>query len=542
MSETDHDPADEDDENSADPPEASIPRNTLGDVIGLDEQKEKVRSVFLSRVRDGVFGGVRGQHFALIRGPVDANLGRFASGVCGTIHELGFEYYRIEPRQTVDPIDGIEAVIDDDPTVVHIAQLGELDHSDFNQFQELHQDVRDRAAPVVFVATLESVEGHGHRPHTRLEQKIRDDDITVTIPPLDTDRRQHILQQFLEQATSPEEEPPEISKSDWEKIMTPARDFGINALRKVASRTTALAAEGSPAYTRADIETALEQVRDETQYLSEDTTSTDVPDVTFDDIGGLDTVITRLKRKVVDPVEHAARYERMGLDATAGAVLYGPPGTGKTMLAKAVANTTDRYFVNIEGNEITDMFFGQSEKNLHQKFEEARENAPALIFIDELDSLAPERGAVNRSGATDRIVTQLLRELDGIESRGDLFVLGATNRLDAIDNAVLRPGRLGDERIRVDPPTTSAEQAAIVDVHFEQRPLAADVTPEWVATQLPTGISGAVIEKICDEAAAQAVYPVEDEPVITRADIEAAIEHVQLEDTAGRKAGPRGFQ
>lgn len=542
MSETDHDSDDEDCEQSSEPPEPTTPRNMLDDVIGLDEQKEKIRSAFLSQVSDRVFGGIRGHHFALIRGPVDANLDRFAEGVCGTVHELGFEYYRIEPEQTMDPIDGLESVIEDDPAILHIATLDELDRSDFDQFQDLHRRVRNQGVPVVFIGTLKSVEGHGHRPHSRLEDEIRDDDITVTIPPLDADRRQHILQQFLERVTSPDEESPDISEEGWDEILTTAQDFGINALRKVASRATALASEESPAYTRTNIETALEQVRDETQYLSEDTTSTDVPDVTFDDIGGLDAVIERLKRKVIDPVEHADRYEQMGLDAKSGAILYGPPGTGKTMLAKAVANTTDRYFVNIEGGEITDMFFGQSETNLHRKFEEARENAPTLVFIDELDSLAPKRGAANRAGAVDRIVTQLLRELDGIDSRGDLFVLGATNRLEAIDEAVLRPGRLGDERIRVDPPTTTTDQAAIVDIHLQNRPLADPVTPQWVASQLPTGISGAVIEKICAEAAAQAVYPVDEEPVITRRDIEAAINHVQFEDAEGQGSETRGFQ
>ncbi|HMK57674.1 MAG TPA: AAA family ATPase, partial [Nitrososphaeraceae archaeon] len=165
-----------------------------------------------------------------------------------------------------------------------------------------------------------------------------------------------------------------------------------------------------------------------------------VPRVTYEDIGGLKNEIQKVREMIELPIRHPEIFERIGIEAPKGVLLYGPPGTGKTMLAKAVASETNASFFSIGGPEIMSKFYGESEERLRDTFKEAQENAPSIIFIDEIDSIAPKREEVS-GDVEKRVVSQLLTLMDGLTSRGKVVVIGATNRPDALDPALRRPGR-----------------------------------------------------------------------------------------------------
>jgi len=172
--------------------------------------------------------------------------------------------------------------------------------------------------------------------------------------------------------------------------------------------------------------------------------------VTYEDIGGLKEAIRAIREMVELPMKHPEIFRRLGIEPPKGVLLYGPPGTGKTLLAKAVANECDAYFISINGPEIMSKFYGESEANLRRIFEEAKKKAPSIIFIDEIDAIAPKRDEA-RGEVERRIVCQLLSLMDGLESRGQVVVIAATNRPDDLDPALRRPGRF-DREIEIGPP------------------------------------------------------------------------------------------
>jgi transitional endoplasmic reticulum ATPase len=161
---------------------------------------------------------------------------------------------------------------------------------------------------------------------------------------------------------------------------------------------------------------------------------------TYDDIGGLEEELQRVREMIELPLKHPELFDRLGIDAPKGVLLYGPPGTGKTLIAKAVANEAGANFISIQGPEIISKYYGQSEEKLREKFEEAEKGAPSIVFIDEIDSIAPKREDVHGE-VERRVVAQLLSLMDGLSGRGQVIVIGATNREDAIDPALRRPGR-----------------------------------------------------------------------------------------------------
>ena len=285
-------------------------------------------------------------------------------------------------------------------------------------------------------------------------------------------------------------------------LMELCRDAGLNRLRRSAGNLQDhRAAFRIPLQDlrveREDFELALSQTRPSAMRE----TLISIPDVSWQDIGGLGAVKQRLQDTVELPLRHPQLLTASGLPPHAGALLYGPPGTGKTLLAKAIANECGVNFISVDGPEIFTKWLGESEEGVRQIFRIARQVAPTVVFFDQLEAIAPVRGAHSGAMTTDRVVGQLLAELDGVEQLSRVIVLGATNRIDLIDPSILRPGRFG-VHIAVNLPTTE-ERREILEICLRTAQSRSDAnTPEIVAalTPLTEGFSGARLRQLCDEA------------------------------------------
>ena len=226
-----------------------------------------------------------------------------------------------------------------------------------------------------------------------------------------------------------------------------------------------------------------------------------IPRVTWEDVGDLEEAKARLREIVELPMRHPELFRHLGIEPPKGVLLYGPPGVGKTLLAKALANEVGAYFIAINGPEIMSKFYGESEQRLREIFEEARKNAPAIIFIDEIDAIAPKREEVVGE-VEKRVVAQLLTLMDGLAERGRVIVIGATNRPDALDPALRRPGRF-DREIEIPPPDKKARRE-ILAVHTRSVPLDDDVNLDKIA-EMTHGYTGADLAALVKEAAMNAL-------------------------------------
>ena len=226
-----------------------------------------------------------------------------------------------------------------------------------------------------------------------------------------------------------------------------------------------------------------------------------IENVTYEDIGGLKEELQRIRELVELPLKYPELFEKLGIEPPKGVLLYGPPGCGKTLIAKAIANETNAYFISINGPEIMSKFYGESEENLRKIFKEAEENAPSIIFIDEIDAIAPKRDEVHGE-VERRVVAQLLALMDGLKPRGRVVVIAATNRPEALDPALRRPGRF-DREIYIKVPDRNGRRE-ILQIHTRNMPLAEDVNLDELA-DITHGFTGADIAALCREAAMNAL-------------------------------------
>ena len=226
-----------------------------------------------------------------------------------------------------------------------------------------------------------------------------------------------------------------------------------------------------------------------------------IPRISYEDIGGLRPVIQKIREMIELPLRHPELFERLGVEAPKGVLLHGPPGTGKTLLARAVASETNANFLSIGGPEIMSKYYGESEERLREVFKEAQENAPSIIFIDEIDSIAPKREEVTGE-VEKRVTSQLLSLMDGLQSRGKVVVIGATNRPNAIDPALRRPGRF-DREIEIGVPDRDG-RLEVLEIHTRGMPLAEDVDLKKLA-DVTHGFVGADLEALAKEAAIRAL-------------------------------------
>jgi len=251
------------------------------------------------------------------------------------------------------------------------------------------------------------------------------------------------------------------------------------------------------------------------------------PDVSYEDIGGLEEQMNEVRETVEMPLEHPEMFTDVGITPPSGVLLYGPPGTGKTLLAKAVANQTDATFIKMAGSELVHKFIGEGAKLVRDLFQVARDNEPAVLFIDEIDAIAATRTDSKTSGDAEvqRTMMQLLSEMDGFEERGDVRIIAATNRFDMLDRAILRPGRF-DRLIEVPKPDSEGREI-IFEIHTRGMNVDDDVDFAALAAEA-TEASGADVKAICTEAGMFAIR--DDRTEVYQQDFRDAWEKLQAEE------------
>ena len=289
--------------------------------------------------------------------------------------------------------------------------------------------------------------------------------------------------------------------SDLESL---ARESAMNALRRVMPNLD-LEIEEIPAEVLEKLQIKNEDLKNALRWIEPSALRevfVEVPDISWEDIGGLETTKQQLKEAVQWPLKYPEVFEALGQDSAAGILLYGPPGTGKTLLAKAVANESEANFISLKGPELLNKYVGESEKGVREIFAKARQNAPVVIFFDEIDSIATQRGRnAGDSGVSERVVSQLLTEMNGLEELENVVVIATTNRPDLIDSALLRPGRF-DFQVHIPMPDESARRS-IFEIHTKEKPVAEDIDLDQLASRTE-GYNGADISAVCREAAAEA--------------------------------------
>ncbi len=250
----------------------------------------------------------------------------------------------------------------------------------------------------------------------------------------------------------------------------------------------------------------------------------ETPNITWEYIGGLEDIKRELKEAVEWPLKYPESFRRIGIKPPRGILLYGPPGTGKTLLAKAVANESEANFIQVKGPSLLSMWVGKSEEGMRKVFERARQVAPCVVFFDEIDAIAGKRGIETGTKVTERVLNQMLAEMDGLEDLNDVIVIGATNRPDMIDPALLRPGRF-DKILLVDAPNET-ERENILKIHTKKMPLGKDVNLKEIA-KITSGYTGADLESLVREAGMLALRESPDTKQVTKKHFEKALEKIK---------------
>ncbi len=250
----------------------------------------------------------------------------------------------------------------------------------------------------------------------------------------------------------------------------------------------------------------------------------ELPKINWDHVGGLESAKSEVRESVEWPLSSPERFTRMGIEPPSGVLLYGPPGTGKTLMAKAVANETDANFISVRGPQLLSKWVGESEKAIRQTFRKARQVSPTVIFFDELDSLAPGRGGEVGSNVSERVVNQLLTEMDGLEEMDNVMVIGATNRPDMIDPALLRSGRF-DRLVMVGEPDLEGREQ-VLKIHSNDMPLSPNVSLRELA-ELTDGYVGSDLESIAREAAIEALRQNEEADTVEMQHFRRALDDVR---------------
>jgi transitional endoplasmic reticulum ATPase len=499
--------------------EQTTPNVTYEDIGGLDNELEQVREMIELPMRHPELFqqlGIEPPKGVLLHGPPGTGKTLMAQAVANEIDayftnisgpEIMSKYYG-ESEEKLREV--FEEATEHEPAVIFIDEIdsiapergetsGDVERRVVAQLLSLMDGLEDRGQVIVIGATnrVDALD-----PALRRGGRF-DREIEVGVP--DKDGRKEILQVHTRGMPLVDDINLDVYAENTHgfvgaDIAQLAKESAMNALRRVRPELDLEEDE-------IDAET-LEQLRiteDDFKHAMKGITPSamrevfvEVPDVSWDQVGGLDNTKDRLRETIQWPLEYPEVFEQMDMEAAKGVLMYGPPGTGKTLLAKAIANEAQSNFISIKGPELLNKYVGESEKGVREVFEKARSNAPTVVFFDEIDSIASERGQrTGDSGVGERVVSQLLTELDGLEELEDVVVIATTNRPDLIDTALLRPGRL-DRHIHVPVPDQEAREK-IFSVHTRDKPLADDVNLADLAAKTD-GYVGADIEAVCREA------------------------------------------
>lgn len=370
----------------------------------------------------------------------------------------------------------------------------------------------------------------------QLDARLRAPDLCdreLGLPLPDAATRKALLESLLKNVPAGDLDLDEIASRTPGFVVADLAALVREAALRAASRASA---DGlPPELNQEDLVGALTVIRPLSRSGSEEVS---VGDITLDDVGDMAEARQALTEAVLWPLQHPDTFARLGVDPPRGVLLYGPPGCGKTFVVRALASTGQLSVHAVKGSELMDKWVGSSEKAVRELFRRARDSAPSLVFLDEVDALAPRRGQSFDSGVTDRVVAALLTELDGVDPLRDVVVLGATNRPDLIDPALLRPGRL-ERLVFVEPPDAEARRE-ILCTAGKSVPLSADVDLDEVAARLD-GYSAADCVALLREAALTAMRRSIDATDVTAADLAAARETVRPSLDPAQVESLRGF-
>ena len=498
-----------------------IPRVTWEDIGDLEEAKQKIREIVEWPMKHPELFkhlGIEPPKGILLHGPPGTGKTLLAKALANEIGayfiaingpEIMSKYYG-ESEQRLREI--FKEAEENAPALIFIDEIdsiaprreevtGEVEKRVVAQLLTLMDGLKERGRVIVIGATNrpEAVDPALRRPG-RFDREI-------VIPPPDKRARREIL--AVHTRNMPLAEDVDLDKIaemthgyTGADIAALVKEAALAALRRFISEEKIDLSQPIPAEKLRQLKVTMKDFMEAMKHVQPSLIReiyVEVPEIHWSDIGGLEDVKQQLREAVEWPMKSPEIFEQMGIEPPKGILLYGPPGTGKTLLAKAVATESGSNFIAVRGPEILSKWVGESEKAVRQIFRRARQVAPAIIFFDELDAIAPARGyRHDTSGVTDRIVNQLLTEMDGIEPLRNVVVIAATNRPDIIDPALLRPGRF-DRLIYVPPPDEKA-RLEIFKVHTRNMPLAEDVDLKELARKTE-GYTGADIAAVCREAA-----------------------------------------
>ncbi|MFP4050979.1 MAG: CDC48 family AAA ATPase [Thermoplasmata archaeon] len=497
-------------------------RVTYEDVGGLEEELKRVREMIeLPLKHPKLFDrlGIEPPKGVLLHGPPGTGKTWIAKAVA---NESGANFFSVQGPEIMSKYYGqseeklrekFEEAKDQSPSIIFIDELdsiapkrdevkGEVERRVVAQLLTLMDGLTNRGETIVIAATnrVDAIDPALRRPG-RFDREI-----DIGLP--DRDGRKEILQ--IHTRGMPVSDDVDLERlaemthgfagADLESL---AKEAAMRALRRYLPEIDLDQPIPGEILEKMEVrkEDFLDAIREiEPSSLRE--VLVEIPKVSWDDVGGLEDIKEKLHDAVDRPISDPQSFIDKGISPPKGILLYGPPGTGKTLLAKAVANESNANFISIKGPEILSKWLGESEKAIREVFKKAKQAAPTVVFLDEIDAIAGERGNRGRDGVTDRVVNQLLTSLDGIEDTTNIIVLAATNRPDRIDTALLRAGRF-DHRLSVSIPTEDARRE-IFKVHTQYMPLDDDIDIEYLVRQTDSYV-GADIESLCREAGLLAI-------------------------------------
>ncbi len=520
------------------------PRVSYEDIGGLKEELEKVKEMIQLPIKHPkIFNrlGIDPPKGVLLHGPPGTGKTLIAKAVA---NESGASFYTINGPEIMSKFYGeseenlrkiFEEAEKNAPSIIFIDEIdaiapkrsevhGEVERRVVSQLLTLMDGLKGRGKVIVIGATNipDAIDPALRRPG-RFDREIR-----IDAP--DRDGRKEILQ--IHTRGMPMSEDVDLDElADithgfvGADLAALAREAAMNALRRYLPEIDL--EKPIPVEILEKMVVTMEDFKNAKKGIEPSAMReffVEIPKVTWDDIGGLEDVKQHLRESVEWPLTNPEMFKRMGITPPRGVLLYGPPGTGKTLLAKAIATESQANFISIKGPEVMSKWVGESERAVRELFKKAKQVAPTIVFLDELDAIAPRRGAYSGSHVTESVVNQLLTSIDGLESMEGVIVIGATNRPDIIDPSLLRPGRF-DRLILIPPPDLKA-RIEIFKIHTRNTPLSDDVSLEELAKQTE-GFSGADIEAFCREAAMIALREDKNAKKVTLKHFEKARESVR---------------